>query len=207
MKSDDYGLTWIVSPLSHKVDSMDLTLRIDGASITTTVYEKPSNFHLYIPPHSCHPPGLLRGMVYGMLYRIYTLCSDQYDRQVRTTAFYHHLKRRGYESKALRPLFHLAITKVKARETKPSPAPANQADVRTYQFFHLEYHPLNPPSRDFQAAWTNYVASPPNIAPIEEHSNVTQMSVAFHRPPNLSNLLSYRMLRPHSGPSVSSYFD
>jgi hypothetical protein len=108
-------------------------------------------------------------MVYGMLYRIYTLCSDQDYRQVRTTAFYHHLQRLGYESKALRPLFHLAITKAKARETAPSPAPApaTQADVRTYQFFHLEYHPINPPSRDFQAAWTNYVASPPNLAPIE----------------------------------------
>jgi hypothetical protein len=92
MKLEDYGLTWIVSPLSHKVDFMDLTLRIDGASITTTLYEKPSNFNLYIPPHSCHPPGLLRGMLYGMLYRIYTLCSDQDDRKVRTTAFYHHLQ-------------------------------------------------------------------------------------------------------------------
>jgi hypothetical protein len=65
-------------------------------------------------------------MMYGMLYRIYTLCSDQDDRQVRTTAFYHHLQRRGYESKALRPLFHLAITKAKARETAPSPAPATK---------------------------------------------------------------------------------
>jgi hypothetical protein len=102
-------------------------------------------------------------MVYGMLYRIYTLCSDQDDRQIRTTAFYHHLQRRGYESKALRPLFHLAITKAKARETAPSPAPATQADVRTYQFFHLEYHPLNPPSRDFQAAWTTMSHRPQTL--------------------------------------------
>jgi hypothetical protein len=145
--------------------------------------------------------------VYGMLYRIYTLCSDQDDRQVRTTEFYHHLKRRCYDLKALRPLFHLAITKAKTRETAPSPAPATQTDVRTYQFFHLEYHPVNPPSRDFQAAWTNYVASPPNLAPIEEHSNVSRMIVAFHRPSNLSNLLRYRKLNPDSGPSVSSYFD
>jgi hypothetical protein len=50
MNSEDCGLTWILSPLSQKVDFMDLTLRIDGASITTTLYEKLSNFHLYIPP-------------------------------------------------------------------------------------------------------------------------------------------------------------
>jgi hypothetical protein len=153
MKLEDYGLTCIVSPLSDKVDFMDLTIRIDGASITTTLYEKPSNFHLYIPP----PPTLVAhrdfsGAWYGMLYRIYTPCSDQDDRQVRTTAFYHHLQQRGYESKDLHPLFHLAITKAKARETEPSPAPANQAYVCTYQLFHLEYHPRNPPSRDFQAA-------------------------------------------------------
>jgi hypothetical protein len=36
MNSEDYVLTWIVSPLYHKVDFVDLTLRIDGASITTT---------------------------------------------------------------------------------------------------------------------------------------------------------------------------
>jgi hypothetical protein len=70
MNSEDCGLASIVRLLSRKVDFMDLTLCIDGASIAITLYEKPSNFHLYIPPHSCHPPGLLRGMVYGMLYRI-----------------------------------------------------------------------------------------------------------------------------------------
>jgi hypothetical protein len=64
MNNPAFTLEWIVSPGSHVVDFMDLTLSIQQDRIITTLYEKPSNFHLYIPPHSCHPPpGLLRGMV------------------------------------------------------------------------------------------------------------------------------------------------
>jgi hypothetical protein len=62
MNNPDFTLEWIVSPPSQVVDFMDLTLSIQEDKIITTLYEKPSNFHLYIPPHSCHPPGLLRGI-------------------------------------------------------------------------------------------------------------------------------------------------
>jgi hypothetical protein len=111
MNNPDFTLEWIVSPPSQVVDFMDLTLSIKEDKIITTLYEKPSNFHLYIPPHSCHPPGLLRGMVYGMVNRLYTLVSDEDDIRTRTIATFRHLQRRGYQPRDLHPLFSSAITR------------------------------------------------------------------------------------------------
>jgi hypothetical protein len=56
MNNMNFELEWIVSPPSQSVDYMGLSLNIQNARITTALYEKPSNHHLYIPPHSCHPP-------------------------------------------------------------------------------------------------------------------------------------------------------
>jgi hypothetical protein len=58
MNEELYGLEWIASPPSQQVDFMDLTLSINNNKIVTTLYQKPSNFHLYIHPHARHPPGI-----------------------------------------------------------------------------------------------------------------------------------------------------
>jgi hypothetical protein len=91
-----YKLNWIISPLSKSVDFMDLTLSVKGSRIHSTLYEKPSNHHLYIPPGSCHPAGILTGMVHGGIFRIITLCTDVDDQRHRIAAFFRHLQRRGW---------------------------------------------------------------------------------------------------------------
>jgi hypothetical protein len=111
----------MVGPPSQMVDFMDMTLSIQHDRITTTLYEKPSNYHLYIPPHSCHPPGLLRGMVYGMVNRLHTLVSDKADRDARTISAFRHLQRRGYQPRDIHPLFSSAIAKAKDRIANPPP--------------------------------------------------------------------------------------
>ena len=91
------GLEWEFSELSDTVNFMDLTISIVGNRIETTLYEKPLNLHLYIPPHSAHPPGLLPGIVHGTLFRIYTLCTNMEDRKSRTRVFFRPLLVRGYK--------------------------------------------------------------------------------------------------------------
>ena len=81
------GLTWEFNPPSDKVDFMDLTISIHQGKITTSLFEKPLNLHLYIPPHSAHPPGLLPGIVHSTIFRIFTLCSDPNDQFLRTKVF------------------------------------------------------------------------------------------------------------------------
>ena len=82
------GLTWEFSERSKSIDFMDMTISINNLNkIETTLFEKGLNLHLYIPPHSSHPPGLLPGIVHGTLFRIFTLCSTEKDKLQRTKVF------------------------------------------------------------------------------------------------------------------------
>jgi hypothetical protein len=209
MNDDAYSLEWEVSELTTKVDFMDLTLSIsDNGTIFTTLYQKPSNFHLYIPPHSAHPPGLLSGMIYGTVHRIHTLCSSQADRQQRLREYISHLQARGYKRVNILPIFQKALTHVATIR------PAHQTPEfdRSTIFFHLQYHPDDPPSGAIQRAWHTCILAPAHSKPLECLVNHTRskmtparMIVAYSRPFNLGNLLSYRKLRINTGPPVSSY--
>jgi hypothetical protein len=138
LNDDASTLEWIVSPPSQVVDFMDMTLLIQHDRITTTLYKKPSNYHLYIPPHSCHPPGLLRGMVYGMVNRLHTLVSDKADIDDRTISAFLHLQRRGYQPWDIHPIFFSAIAKAEDRIANPPPLTiVDPEELRKIQFFHI----------------------------------------------------------------------
>ena len=82
------GLTWEFSERAKSIDFMDMTISINNSNkIETTMFEKRLHLHLYIPPHSAHSPGLLPGIVYGTLFRIFTLCSDEEDKLQQTKFF------------------------------------------------------------------------------------------------------------------------
>ena len=135
------GLTWEFHEPTDKVDFMDLTISISKGQISTSLYEKPLNLHLYIPPHSAHPPGLLPGIVHSTLFRIYTLCSDNDDKLTRTKVFFKRLVARGYKSDQIKPLFYKAITRAKLY-SGPIDRTANDD---TSVILHLPFHPNDPP--------------------------------------------------------------
>ena len=136
------GLTWEFNKPSHRVDFMDLTISIHNGKITTSLFEKPLNLHIYIPPHSAHPPGLLPGIVHSTLFRIFTLCSDPNDQILRTKVFFKRLQARGYKSNQIKPLFLKAIARAK-NYSGPS---ATKNNDHTAVIFHLPFHPNDPPS-------------------------------------------------------------
>ncbi len=62
------GQKWVFGERSDEVVFMDLWLKIDEKKIVTSLFAKIMALHLYIPPHSCHAPGILSGMVLIMSY-------------------------------------------------------------------------------------------------------------------------------------------
>jgi hypothetical protein len=73
------GLKWVFSKRSDEIVFMDLQLQIEGKKIITFLFAKPMALHLYIPPHSCHAPGVLSGVVFGNVSCIHQLCSRATD--------------------------------------------------------------------------------------------------------------------------------
>ena len=208
-------LAWVMEPPAKSVIFMDVVIKIKEGHIVTTLYEKEHNLHLYIPPHSCHPPGLLPGMVHGMVFRIYTLCSDAEDQKQKTLDFFFQMQRRGWSPTILRPLFKTAIRRA-INYKGPKSIQEKQRQSNRTVLFHLRYHPKNPPSSQLQKLWTRHICQPPQPArPLWKHRNwrfkkieIDRMVICYNRPLNLGNLLSYRVLKDiTSGPPASSFCD
>jgi hypothetical protein len=108
------GLRWIFSERSNEVVFMDLQLRVDGKKIISSLYAKPMALHLYIPPHSCHAPGVLSGLVFGNVLHIHQLCSNVKDIVKEIKLLLHRLMDQGYQLSQLTPLFQQAIDNAKA---------------------------------------------------------------------------------------------
>jgi len=70
------SLTWEVSSPKTIVNFLDLTLTIRKGIIKSTLFEKALNLHLYIPPSSAHPPGILKELIAGSLLQIIWLTSN-----------------------------------------------------------------------------------------------------------------------------------
>lgn len=213
MINNFHGMEWEFTDRGRCCDFMDLTIQIADGKIHTTLFEKALNLHLYIPPHSAHPPGVLKGLIMGGVMRMHTLCSSPEDVQQKLRLLFRRLRARGYNSDDIIPIFSKAVTNAKDYMKN---GPRRKADDLSKKrvFFHLEYHPNDPPSSVVQQYWRQNFLTPPSQRPlplVRNHADhpveVEQMTVAYSRPPNLGNLLSYRRIDKLNGPKVSSFLD
>ena len=99
------GLKWVFSESLDEIVFMDMQLNIEGKKIATSLFAKPMALHLYIPPHSCHAPGVLSGMVFGSILHIHQLCSRATNIARELKLLFHCLLDWGYQLSQLPPLF------------------------------------------------------------------------------------------------------
>ncbi len=99
---------------------MDLRLKIKEEKMVTSLYAKPMVLHLYIPPHSCHTPGVFPGIVFRNVLQIHQLCSWAVDVTQEIKLFLHRLLNRGYQLAQLTPLFQQAMDNAKTYLQRPA---------------------------------------------------------------------------------------
>ena len=197
---------------------MDLTISIKDGKISSTLYEKLLALHLYIPPHSCHPPGMISGLIMGGVLRMYRLCSEPEDIEAKLRQFLHRILDRGYQLADVSPIFEKAVRNAKkvilqGPEFRKQLKQAKQNSDRRRVFLHLPYHCNDPTSQKIQKAWSRIVQSPsgkPELSHITQKDGalipIHRLVVAYSRAPNIGNLLSYRKICNRKGPKVSSYW-
>ena len=190
---DSYGkLEWVFSERSEQTHFLDLNLRLTPEGIRTTLYEKEMNIYLYLPPHSAHPPGILRGLIVGMTRRIFRLTSTFSDQETAVKTFFGRLVARGYPASRIRPIFYDAIRR--ASQLRPIHTEPDTFEKRV--FLHLPYNPQDSPSSTFQRIFRKTLMQPPGEPPLPTLTNgmgypiqTNRMIVAYHWPHNLKNLL------------------
>ena len=201
-------LEWEVEQLSQTVDFLDLTITLDAdGSVATKTFVKDMNLHLYIPPRSAHPKGILKSLIFGTLQRYWIQNSSQQDFVSAATDFYGHLINRGYSQEDLNPTFLEAGTCIAAKALKgaaaadpweiPPRSPSNSL------FIHWEYHP-----RDIGRQTVRQIFKE-TLEPALTESGLTinQLTIAYSTPSSLGSCLTKTQLEEPADARVSSYIE
>ena len=116
----------------------------------------------------------------------------------------------------LRPLFQRAEVNAanylsRSTEEHDRLRISKEAKSSDQVFFHLQFHPNDPPSRDIQSIWREHVSHPPGDAPLNTLKNLnkcavgfSKLVVAYSRPLNLRNRFTVRDIHNRGRP-VSEY--
>ena len=127
---------------------------IEKEAFSTNLYEKPLVLHLYIPPHSCHPPIWFDGLIRVIVLRICRLCSKRTDRTFWLEEFYGHLLNRGYPNSFVLPAFKSAvknaISYISTGDKYRLQQKAMSTSAKNTLHFHLKYNPIDPSSKQIQ---------------------------------------------------------
>jgi hypothetical protein len=128
----------------------------ENGKFSTELYEKAENKYLYLPKHSTHPPGNLKGLVYGSINRILRLTTDPLVQQQAIHNLYNRLLARGYGHHLLMEI----INKTHNTLSSQTSVRSVQVDMASTIILHLQYHPCDPTSKKVQEIFRREVLSP-----------------------------------------------
>jgi hypothetical protein len=211
---DRFGkLRWEFSDRQSTVNFLDLTLTINSEGyISSKIYEKIENLYLYLPAASSHPFSNLKSLIHGMVYRTIRLTSKREDQAIELQNLVRRLSLRGYRQTFITNIINRTYKKLldNNNSTLPTQKPTSLTDVC---FFHTDFHPDDPKSFELQQAFQEEMVSPSRfwkkLPDLLNHRKarlkINRLIIAYHRTPNLGNMLSPRVLKNTDGPLVSSY--
>jgi hypothetical protein len=208
-------LKWEFNTRSLTINFLDLQIIInETGNIRTKIYEKIENLYLYLPASSSHPFGSLKGLIHGMVYRTIRLTSQREDQANELQQLVRRLRARGYNQTFLINIINATYHRIsKELNEKETTTIDIDKDVNIPCFLHLYYHPNDPKSSVIQQLFQDEMYHPKKmwkkLPDLLNHRKVrlgvNKLIIAYHRTPNLGNLLSPRVLKREDGPPVSSY--
>ena len=191
-------LEWEVEPPSQGFNFLDLKVQLTTTgTMATRTFIKPMNLHLFIPPKSAHPKGVLKSLIFGNLNRFWIQNTEPSDYVSTTAAFHQHLLNRGYTPEELDPLFLEAADNIDRRQNT-----ALATHTRTSAnsiFVHWEYHPRDI-SRQAIRQTFNAVLGPA----LAEANLPTRPTIAYSVPQNIGQCITRTQMQEPEGQRVSS---
>jgi hypothetical protein len=177
-----------------------MTISILDGRIVTRTYQKEDNPYLYITPFSAHPPGMIKGTIYGLVRRYYEQNSEQRDFIYFTKLLFRRLKARGWDPAGIKPIFLAAIEHVQA----DYPSNNNHLPIspkRGQLFIHMKYHQNYIPRRTVRNIYEEVLQE----VILREIGNQVKFTVCYSRPKNIGNYIAKAALFEVEGQEVSKY--
>ena len=80
---------------------LDLRISLIGNKLTTTVYSKPTNRHIYLHADSCHKKSSVKGIQKVVALRLRRICSSDNNYTAKSTEYTKYLVNRGQDLKSV----------------------------------------------------------------------------------------------------------
>ena len=166
---------------SH-LNVLDLTLHFCDGFISTDVYAKPTDSHLYLPFSSSHPSHCKRAVPFGVALRIKRNCSTNDFLQNRCKEYKRYLKSQNYPAELVDKQFDkaLSISRSELLSKKAKP------DKKVFPLV-LDYNPILP---DIQKVIKNHFHLLQSSPEVKEIFPSKSIFPAYRRTKNLKELLA-----------------
>ena len=175
LETSDHGLQFKIERHDSKeFPFLDFQLTKNGIDFyQTKSYSKPLNLFLYIPATSAHPPGILRSLIHGFIYRFKFQNSSKEDFENEIKCLYKKLRLRGYNAAELKTIIGEAI----ATNHKKGP-------VGRKIPLHLPYDPNGPSPHEIRLK-----LGLNNLQKCLDEKGLGRLVISFSRPKNLQEYL------------------
>ena len=147
-------------------------------------------------------------MIYGILKQYYRQNSNREDYFKNDMLFYKYLTKRGWQADTIDAIFIRAHNKI-VMQSKPPPSITTTQDdtsLKKLIILHHVYHSHGISRKEIRAAYDKCLGSLLSRDTNDGGLGIERTIVAFHRPPNLRDLLQSSILRQVEGSEVSTYF-
>jgi hypothetical protein len=163
-------------------------------------FQKMMNLYLYLCLSSTHLPGVLKGLIFGLVCHFWLQNSEPQDYTKVIQDLYQHLCSRGHTPEKLGPHFQEAAAKVDSTQlNKTTMSPTFHCNTRAKRLlFHLQYHPLEMPNSIIHDTFNCCCSH------LREELKVDGIIIAHTRQPNLRDLLCKTQLTKPEGNRASN---
>ena len=206
-------LKWTVTKPSNTIDFLNVTLITDiiNGEVSYRPCAKAMALYLYPPSHSAHPPGVTKSIINGLLRVAYRLSSKREYSEFEVRKLYRVMKARGHPADKLCKYF-LAAGKNTERMIKRQLQNIDRGIGRRCMvkkettlieerlFYHVEFHPHNISRQTIRNLYDNILQDV-----LRDEVGIKQLTVAYHRPRNLRDMIAPSRIHKPIGKEVSTY--
>ena len=126
-----------VNQSTNQVNFLDVTIKLCSGVLSTSIYSKPTDAHIYLNPTSSHPSHVIKNIPKGQFTRLRRICSDTLDFIEQSRRYMQYFIDQGYNKEELLHQMH-EVTKM-SRDDLLQPKQQKQKDPS--MIFVTTWHP------------------------------------------------------------------
>ena len=183
LNSINSGIQFTIEIGNESLCFLDLKITLNNGNLSTTVFSKPTDSHLYLHGDSCHPKSTKNAISIGVATRLKRICSSDEEFQVKSKEYKAYLAARDHDPTVIKKSFNTIANKSREdlRKKKVVELPTSRPVIFTTQF-----NPIGPDIRKIINSHLHLFNSSPVLKEISPKGSIF---TAYKRLPNLKELM------------------